>query len=460
MSCPGLVATRLSSFTLVLALVACGSSPGETSGAGPSESSGAPATAGVGSSSMDTNSTSTGSASTNASSTNASSTNAADATSTAASGSPGSGTDPNGVSVDTGRDGMVGMITAPIAGTEGESAGEGSGAASAVDVPGATTADPPTSNMQLWEQKRAALLELIGRPEVPLDATETALPDDAGLTVRDFSIATDDSTRINGTSFAPKSEGPLPTVIFLHGTGGTRQDGFGLLRTLAQKGFLALAIDARYHGQGVAQNAYFDAIYQAYVTGQGHPFLYDTVWDVMRLIDYLEQRPEVDAARIGLVGSSKGGMETYLSAAIEPRIAVAVPWISVESFAWALDNNQWQARVGSIQGAFDQAAAHDGVTIDANFVRQFYDRVVPGITGEFDGPQMVAAIAPRPLLSVNGELDPRTPKGGRDLCEASARAAYADVADRFELYIEPNTGHAVTAEATARTVDWLVQWLE
>lgn len=434
MNRPDLVATRLASFTLVLALVACGSGSGETSGAGPSEAAETPA--GVGSGSTDTSATDN---------------------SAAASGTD-SSTAPGVVSVDTERDGVVEMVTAPIAATNGESGGAGSGDSSEVDTPSATPDGPPS--MQPWEQKRAALLEIIGRPEVALDSTETALPDDAGLTVRDFSIATDASTRISGTSFAPKIEGPLPTVIFLHGTGGARQDGFGLMRTLAQKGFLALSIDARHHGLGVNPNAYSDAIYQAYVTGEGHPFLYDTVWDVMRLIDYLEQRPDVDASRIGLVGNSKGGMETYLSAAIEPRIAVAVPWISVESFAWALDNNQWQARVESIQGAFNQAAAHDGVPIDASFVRQFYARVVPGITAEFDGPEMVAAIAPRPLLSVNGEFDPRTPKGGLDLCEASARAAYADVPDRFELYIEPNTGHAVTAEATARTVDWLVQWLE
>jgi dienelactone hydrolase len=180
----------------------------------------------------------------------------------------------------------------------------------------------------------------------------------------------------------------------------------------------------------------------------------------MRLLDYLGQRPDVDTTRIGLVGNSKGGMETYLSAAVEPRIAVAVPWISVESFDWALDNNQWQARVDSIRGAFDQAAAHDGVPIDVAFVRQFYDRVVPGIVAEFDGPQMVAAIAPRPLLAVNGDMDPRTPTGGLELCEAAALSAYADVADHFELYMEPNTGHAVTAEATTRTVDWFVKWLK
>jgi hypothetical protein len=89
-----------------------------------------------------------------------------------------------------------------------------------------------------------------------------------------------------------------------------------------------------------------------------------------------------------------------------------------------------------------------------------YDRVVPGIAGEVDSPEMVAAIAPRPLLAVNGDRDPRTPMDGLRLCEASARAAYADAPDHFELHIQPNTGHAVAAEGITRTVDWRVRWLE
>jgi len=132
---------------------------------------------------------------------------------------------------------------------------------------------------------------------------------------------------------------------------------------------------------------------------------------------------------------------------------------TIESFAWALDNDEWQARVGSIQGAFDQAAAHDGVAIDVAFVRKFYDRVVPGIDGDLDGPAMLPAIAPRPLLAVNGDVDPRTPAGGLQLCEAAAKAAYAGNDDHFQLYREPNTAHAVTAQATTMTVDWFVRWL-
>lgn len=430
----GCVATRLSSFTLVLALTACGGNPSDASRAEPNEASDRLAMPGA---------TNTPAA------TSVTGDPTTDGSSAAAT---------SGGSVNAGNE-MIDVITGPIDGTD-QTAAEGSTPAGEVASPDAT--NTPAASPQPWELKRAALLEIIGRPQVPLDIQETARPDDTGLTVQDFSIATDESTRINGTIFAPKLEGRLPTILYLHGTGGSRQEGLYLLRTLAQSGFLALAIDARHHGPGVAPNAYVNAIFNSYVTGEGHPFLYDTVWDVMRLLDYLEQRSDVDATRIGLVGNSKGGMETYLAAAIEPRIAVAVPWISVESFGWALDNDQWQARVGSIQGAFDQAAAYDGVPITADFVRQVYARVVPGITDEFDGPEMVAAIAPRPLLAVNGEFDPRTPKGGLDLCEASARAAYdaAGAADKFELYIEPDTGHAVTAEAITRTVDWLARWLE
>ena len=85
--------------------------------------------------------------------------------------------------------------------------------------------------------------------------------------------------------------------------------------------------------------AYTDAIARTYRTGKENPFLYDTVWDVLRLLDYLETRDDVDAQHIGLIGFSKGGMETYLAAAVDKRIAVAIPFIGVQSFRWALDNN-------------------------------------------------------------------------------------------------------------------------
>ena len=112
------------------------------------------------------------------------------------------------------------------------------------------------------------------------------------------------------------------------------------------------------------------------------------------------------------MGISKGGMETYLAAAVDPRIAAAVPVIGVQSFAWALANNAWQARVETIFAAV-AGAARDGLRpIDAELVQEFYDRVVPGIYDEFDAPAMLPLIAPRPLLVINGDSDALTPLPG------------------------------------------------
>ena len=255
-------------------------------------------------------------------------------------------------------------------------------------------------------------------------------------------------------------------VIALHGTGGSKGNMAALCRKLADAGFIAVAIDGRYHGErksGKSQTDYDDAIVRAFRGSGEHPFYYDTVWDVMRLVDYLSTRDDMDASRIGLIGISKGGIETYLAAAADPRIAVAVPCIGVESFRWALDNNDWQGRIGTIQPAFDAIAKDAGVTkLGSPLVQKFYDRVVPGIAGEFDGPEMLALIAPRPLLVINSDSDIHTPLPGVQECVAAAEKIYAadNATNNFAVIIQKNTGHQVKPESERAAIEWFVKWLK
>ena len=313
---------------------------------------------------------------------------------------------------------------------------------------------------------RQEFLKLIDRPRVPLAPMSERVPESDGLQRENFSFAAEAGERVPGIVIRQNGEGRRPVVVVLHGTGGNKEGEIPLLRTLAGKGFVAVAIDGRWHGArseaGKGSADYSGAILRAYRTGQGHPFLYDTVWDILRLIDYLETRPDVDAQRIGLIGFSKGGMETYLAAAVDPRIAVAVPCIGVQSFSWALDHDAWQSRVGTFQTAMNAAAKDSSAQVDAQFVRSFYDRVAPGIYSQFDGPAMLPLIAPRPLLSINGDSDARTPIPGLMECVRAAQKAYAaaGVQDRFVLKIQKSTGHQVRPDALDQAVDWLVRWLQ
>jgi dienelactone hydrolase len=315
---------------------------------------------------------------------------------------------------------------------------------------------------------RADFLKLIDRPAVPPDVRIESAPASNHIAEFHFSYAAEAGQRVPGFLLEPDmTTNRRPAVIALHGTGGRKESMLPLLRRLAARGFVAVAIDGPHHGErarsGKGSADYDEAIFNAWKHPGEHPFYFDTVWDVMRLVDYLDTRDDVDPKRIGLIGISKGGIETYLTAAVDPRITAAVPCIGVQSFRWELDHNDWQARIGTIQPAFDEAAREAGVGApDSAFVQRFYDRVSPGIYGEFDGPAMLPLIAPRPLLTINGDSDARNPLPGLAECTNAVHAAYraAGADDCFRVIIEPHTAHKVTPESETAAIEWFVQWLK
>ena len=315
---------------------------------------------------------------------------------------------------------------------------------------------------------RAAFLQMIARPSVPLAPGTRPRTDSGAYRAEQFSFASEAGERVPGVFLKSAAVGGRrPVVVLLHGTGGRKEEFLAEMRALADRGFATAAIDARHHGErilpasGPGNSQYYAAMLDTYRTGRGRPYLFDTVWDVMRLIDYLETRPDVDASRIGVMGISKGGTECYLAAAVDPRIAAAVPIIGVQGYKWALDNNQFQARVGTFSPAVEGAAQHEGVPVDAAFVRRFYDRVVPGIYGDYDAGAMLALTAPRPVLVINGDSDSLTPLPGVQEAVAVARAAYIRMGagDKLGLYLQPNAGHVVTPVAELVMADWFSKWL-
>ena len=301
---------------------------------------------------------------------------------------------------------------------------------------------------------------------MPLAAQVEATPSTNGIVESRFSFASDAKDRVPGILVKPAGDATRrPVVIALHGTGGSKANMLALCHKLAERGFIAVAIDAPHHGERAftGKGDYQQAIVSAWRGSGEHPFFYDTVWDVMRLIDYLDTRDDVDPQRIGLVGISKGGIETYLAAAIDKRVAVAVPCIGVQSFHWALTHDDWQGRIGTIQNAFDTAAKDVGVTKPAaKFVEKFYDRVAPGIDRQFDGPALLPLIAPRPLLVINSDSDNHTPLPGVIECTTAAVRAYhaLNADDHLAVIIQPKTGHKVLPESEQAAIDWFTRWLK
>eukprot|EP00249_Psilotum_nudum_P018751 c26946_g1_i4 orf=191-1288(+) len=200
-----------------------------------------------------------------------------------------------------------------------------------------------------------------------------------------------------------------PAVVFLHSSYKNKEWLRPLLEAYAARGYVSVAVDSRYHGQRAnSQTCYRNALVSAWRTGQtmSMPFIYDTVWDLIRLMDYLSERKDIDPTRIGITGESLGGMHTWFTAAIDHRYAVAVPIIGIQSFGWAVINEKWHARVASIHDVFEVAAKDmDKSSIDSEVVAKVWEKIAPGLSNVFDAVHTVPAIAPRPLLILNGKKE-------------------------------------------------------
>lgn len=324
---------------------------------------------------------------------------------------------------------------------------------------------------------RQAFHKLLDRPKVPLDPRihDTSHPD--GLVVETLDFASEKHPsgsleRVPTLIVRPQaSGGRRPAVIVLHGTGGNKEGVRNWLDELAKRGFVAVAIDARYHGEcsgglpGAA--AYQAAITAAWKTPDGepheHPFYYDTCWDLWRLVDYLQTRDDVDPDRIGMMGISMGGIETWLAASVDERIKVAVPAIGVQSFRWSLDHNAWQGRARTIAASHEAAARELGhARVDADVCRALWSKIIPGILDQFDCPSMLRLFADRPLLIVNGELDPNCPLEGATIAFDTARAAKAASGkpETLKILVAKGTAHAITDEQHKAILDWFTEWLK
>ncbi|KAH9615381.1 hypothetical protein KSS87_012228 [Heliosperma pusillum] len=228
-----------------------------------------------------------------------------------------------------------------------------------------------------------------------------------------------------------------PAIVFLHSTHKCKEWLRPLLEAYASRGYFAVAIDSRYHGERASSlTTYREALVSSWKKGDTMPFIFDTVWDLIKLGDYLtQQRDDIDSARIGITGESLGGMHAWFAAFADTRYAVVVPIIGVQGFRWAIDNDKWQGRVDSIKAVFEEARVDLGKSvIDKDVVEKVWDRINPGLTSQFDAPYTIPAIAPRPLLILNGEEDPRCPLPGLDIPKSKAETSYkAHNADSFKV---------------------------
>lgn len=158
-----------------------------------------------------------------------------------------------------------------------------------------------------------------------------------------------------------------------------------------------------------------------------------------------------------------GGIQTWLAASADDRVKVACPLIAVQSLGWSLAHEQWQGRAKTFWATHEAAAKDLGESaVNARVCRAVWDKVVPGLTTDFDCPNLLPLFAGRPLFVANGELDPNCPVGGAKVAITAAEAAFAaaGAADKLEARVAPGVAHKVTADQRAACLAFCQKWLK
>ncbi len=92
---------------------------------------------------------------------------------------------------------------------------------------------------------------------------------------------------------------------------------------------------------------------------QGASVARQFVWDAIRAVDLLLERPDVDPDRIAVTGNSGGGTQASFLMVAEPRLAAAAPCTFIMTLESYLKTGQSQDAEQIVRGAFVHGPDHD-----------------------------------------------------------------------------------------------------
>lgn len=146
---------------------------------------------------------------------------------------------------------------------------------------------------------------------------------------------------VSANLYLPKNQTlPRPALLNVigHSQAGKADERYQRMSVAqARNGFVVLTMDCLGQGERGMLSAHRIIGAKAFISGT-HLFNF-MVWDAIRAIDYLVSRPEVDAGKICITGSSGGGMMSTYILPFEDRIAVAVPTCNPNTWSYRVHNN-------------------------------------------------------------------------------------------------------------------------
>ncbi|MCB9008995.1 MAG: alpha/beta hydrolase [Ardenticatenaceae bacterium] len=201
-------------------------------------------------------------------------------------------------------------------------------------------------------------------------------PADFGMTNwQDISFTTEDHLQLSGWYVPPQNESGA-ALIFVHGLGSNRSALLDQAAMLAEAGYGALLFDLRAHGRSQGTRSSWGLA---------------EVADVQAALQFLQNQPEVNAEKIGIIGHSMGGAIAIRAAAQLPEIRLVVAESVYTNFA---DNEE------RLTVSFARLPAWS-----APLVMDWAEWIAGVDSSQLAPQQEVASLSPRPILFIQGGRD-------------------------------------------------------
>jgi dienelactone hydrolase len=236
---------------------------------------------------------------------------------------------------------------------------------------------------------------------------------------------------------------PLPAILYVCGHARVVEDGVRMGNKtayqhhgawFARHGYVCLVVDTIQRGEfeGIHHGTYRYDMW--WWNNRGYTPAGVEAWTAIRALDYLQSRDEVDPERLGITGRSGGGAYSWWAAALDDRIAAAVPVAGITS----LRNHVVD---GCVEGH-----------CDCMYMVNTY---------RWDFPLVAALVAPRPLLISNSDKDGIFPLDGVIDVHKKVRRIYRlhGAGDKLGLQITEGP-HKDTQELRVHAFRWMNRFLK
>jgi dienelactone hydrolase len=235
---------------------------------------------------------------------------------------------------------------------------------------------------------------------------------------------------------------PAPAV--LHYTGHWWEEGMAdadiqsFCAGMARLGFVVLVFDTFGQGERGASSRDHRRV-EALPVGISQQGFAE--YETRCALQYLISRPEVDPQRIGITGASGGGYNTWITSALDGRIACAVPVVGTSEFYEQLHD----ARPGDF---WSHAGEH------CHFV--------PGLLRYANNHELLAMVAPKPLLIVAASKDSSFPLAGNEQIYAYGRELYGSYGapEKIGFFVDTSSGHGYQQKKREAAYGWFLRWLQ